>query len=116
MKAIHTVVMLAVVLGAVGLFAMGCKKTEPPETAPAAAGQPEIAQKICPVMGGPLDPNIYTDYNGRRIYFCCASCPKAFEKDPFVPPTWIPGTLTSRDMALTNRPPPEVAGVELVWG
>ena len=82
MKAIQTVVMMAVVLGAVGLFAAGCKKTEPQETAPAAADQPEIAQKICPVMGGPIDPNIYTDYNGRRIYFCCTSCLKAFEKDP----------------------------------
>jgi len=82
MKAIHTFVMLAVVLGAVGLFAMGCKKTEPPETAPAAAGQPEIAQKICPVMGNPIDPNIHTDYKDRRIYFCCTSCLKAFEADP----------------------------------
>jgi YHS domain-containing protein len=79
MKAIQTVVMMAVVLGAVALFAAGCKKPEEP--APSAARE-EIAQKICPVMGGPIDPNIYTDYKDRRIYFCCESCLKAFEKDP----------------------------------
>jgi YHS domain-containing protein len=82
MKTIQTVAVMAVVLGAVGLFAMGCKKTEPPETAPSAASQPEIAQKICPVLGEPIDPAVYTDYEGRRIYFCCTSCLKAFEKDP----------------------------------
>jgi YHS domain-containing protein len=82
MKALYAVAVLAVVLGAAGLFAAGCKKAEPQATAPAAAGQPEIAQKICPVMGGPIDPNIHTDYKDRRIYFCCTSCLKAFEKDP----------------------------------
>jgi YHS domain-containing protein len=82
MKTLHAVAVMAVVLGAVGLFAAGCQKTEPQAPAPAAAGHPKIAQKMCPVMGGPIDPNIYTDYNGRRIYFCCTSCPKVFEKDP----------------------------------
>jgi len=82
MKAIQTVAVMAVVLGAVGLFAAGCKKAEPQAPAPSAAGQPEIAQKICPVMGNPIDPNMYTDYEGRRIYFCCQSCKTAFAKDP----------------------------------
>ena len=82
MKAFHAVAVMAVALGAAGLFAMGCQKTEPQAPAPAAAGQPEIAQKICPVLGNPIDPNVHTDYNGRRIYFCCTSCLKAFEADP----------------------------------
>jgi len=82
MKAFHAVAVMAVVLGAVGLFAAGCKKTEPHDAAPSGAGQPEIAQKICPVMRGPIDPNIHADYKSRRIYFCCTSCLKAFEKDP----------------------------------
>lgn len=42
-------------------------------------GQP---QTICPVMGGKIDKNVYVDYQGKRIYFCCASCKKQFEKDP----------------------------------
>jgi YHS domain-containing protein len=82
MKTLYAVAVMAVVLGAAGLFAAGCKKAEPQAPAPSAAGQPEIAQKICPVMGNPIDPNIHTDYKGRRIYFCCTSCPKVFEKDP----------------------------------
>ena len=81
MKAFHAVAVMAVVLGAVGLFVAGCKKTEPQAPAP-AAGQPEIAQKICPVLGNPIDPNVHTEYKGRRIYFCCTSCLKAFEADP----------------------------------
>ena len=42
----------------------------------------ESVQKNCPVMGGKIDKNIYTDYNGRRIYFCCESCMQSFSKDP----------------------------------
>jgi len=49
--------------------------------APAAAGT-EIAQKTCPVTGDPIDPKVYLDHNGRRIYFCCSACVTTFKKDP----------------------------------
>jgi YHS domain-containing protein len=39
-------------------------------------------QKKCPVMGGDIDKKVYTDYKGRRVYFCCASCKKTFTEDP----------------------------------
>ena len=39
-------------------------------------------QEICPVMGGKINKEVYTDYNGKRIYFCCAGCEKTFLKDP----------------------------------
>jgi len=39
-------------------------------------------QTECPVMEGKIDKNIYTDYQGKRIYFCCAGCLKEFQKDP----------------------------------
>ncbi|MEJ5365401.1 MAG: YHS domain-containing protein [Desulfosoma sp.] len=45
----------------------------------AAGGRP---QEKCPVMGGPINKNIYTDYKGKRIYFCCPACPGEFKKDP----------------------------------
>ena len=48
---------------------------------PAAAGT-EIAQKTCPVTGDPIDPKVYRDHNGRRIYFCCSACVTTFKKDP----------------------------------
>ena len=27
------------------------------------------AQTVCPVLGGNVDTNIYTDYKGQRVYF-----------------------------------------------
>jgi YHS domain-containing protein len=50
--------------------------------ADARAGQ-EIVQTTCPVMvGNKIDPNIYTDYMGERVYFCCLKCKGAFEANP----------------------------------
>lgn len=39
-------------------------------------------QKVCPVLGNPIDKKIYVDYKGERIYFCCSVCPPEFNKDP----------------------------------
>lgn len=39
-------------------------------------------QTTCPVMGGKIDKNYHVDHDGKRIYFCCGACPKAFEKEP----------------------------------
>lgn len=46
---------------------------------PPASGKP---QTTCPVMGGAIDRNIYLDYQGKRIYFCCPACLPEFQKDP----------------------------------
>lgn len=40
------------------------------------------AQTTCPVMGGPVNKSVYTDYKGKRVYFCCNACPEPFKKDP----------------------------------
>lgn len=42
----------------------------------------ESVQKKCPVIGRDIDKKEYTDYKGRRVYFCCASCKKKFAEDP----------------------------------
>ena len=39
-------------------------------------------QTLCPVMGGEIDKEIFTDYNGMRIYFCCPACVDEFLADP----------------------------------
>jgi YHS domain-containing protein len=39
-------------------------------------------QTTCPVMGGKINNNIYVDYQGKRIYFCCKGCDTEFNKDP----------------------------------
>lgn len=48
--------------------------------APAADAK---AQVTCPIMdGGKVNKKIFTDYEGKRVYFCCAGCVKTFQKDP----------------------------------
>jgi YHS domain-containing protein len=39
-------------------------------------------QKTCPVMGGKINKDIYADYEGKRVYFCCDACISTFKKDP----------------------------------
>lgn len=39
-------------------------------------------QEYCPVMGGKIDKNVYADYEGKRVYFCCTSCRQEFLKNP----------------------------------
>lgn len=39
-------------------------------------------QTVCPVMGGTIVSNIFEDYDGKRVYFCCKGCPAEFKKDP----------------------------------
>jgi YHS domain-containing protein len=62
----------------------GCKKktaqTLPTETQNLASAAGE--QTICPVMGNPIDKRFYTEYKGKKVYFCCAQCKGDFEKNP----------------------------------
>jgi YHS domain-containing protein len=39
-------------------------------------------QTTCPVLGGNVDKNVYVDYKGQRIYFCCKGCDEEFKKNP----------------------------------
>jgi YHS domain-containing protein len=39
-------------------------------------------QTTCPVLGGNVDKNVYADYQGKRIYFCCSGCDAEFKKNP----------------------------------
>ena len=69
----------------VGLIMVnGCKKEEPaasPEPGEVAAAL-TIEQKTCPVMGGPIDKDIFTQYKGKKVYFCCNACLDKFEENP----------------------------------
>jgi len=43
----------------------------------------ENIQTTCPVSGEELEnKTVYTDYEGRRVYFCCKKCRGKFAKDP----------------------------------
>jgi len=78
------VFMLAILL-LIGLVALtGCKK----KTEPAASRETEevaadiTRQTICPVMEGAINKNIFTEYKGKKVYFCCPGCKEKFEKEP----------------------------------
>lgn len=40
------------------------------------------AQTHCPVMGGKINSEIYTDIQGQRVYHCCPGCKKPLKEDP----------------------------------
>lgn len=51
-----------------------------PSVQPSAAAPQQIK---CPVATDEdIDPEVYTDYHGNRVYFCCERCKKNFECDP----------------------------------
>ncbi len=64
--------------------------TKPPSDESAHAEHAEPAgtpgtlpeNEICPVMGNPVDPEVYVDYKERRIGFCCPGCDDVFLEDP----------------------------------
>lgn len=82
----------------VGLITLnGCKKEEPTpepadtndansETAMTTETGQEIAgteQTTCPVMeGNPINKVYFTEYQGKKVYFCCAGCDVKFKANP----------------------------------
>lgn len=84
----------AVVLAALLVFAVGCgdkMKSEGHSDGPKMEGMTgsvdsaeaeKIAQKTCPVGKNKIDPEVFVEHAGRKIYFCCPGCDKAFQKDP----------------------------------
>ena len=92
---------LAVIL-AVGF--VGCNKKEQPAAPPkamsmgdmqkqaattaadanktATAAMASIEQTTCPISGDKIDKNVFAEYKGKKVYFCCAQCKAAFEKEP----------------------------------
>jgi YHS domain-containing protein len=75
----------------------GCKKSEPQhdhsqhddsehamaevaETAVDTASAAE--QTTCPVMGGKINKDIFVEYEGKKVYFCCAGCEGKFNAEP----------------------------------
>ena len=39
-------------------------------------------QKTCPVMGGDIKRDIFVEYKGKKVYFCCPPCKEKFNADP----------------------------------
>ena len=54
------------------------EKSDAGQTTPEAGN----AQTTCPVMGNSVNKEVFVDYHGKRIYFCCAGCDSTFMEDP----------------------------------
>jgi Cu(I)/Ag(I) efflux system membrane fusion protein len=39
-------------------------------------------QTLCPVMGNPINKDVFIEYQGKKVYFCCPGCDQAFKADP----------------------------------
>jgi YHS domain-containing protein len=60
-------------------------KTRPKScTKPCCAGKNKLSaeQKTCPIMGNPINKELYAEYKGKKVYFCCPGCKPKFEGDP----------------------------------
>ena len=59
---------------------------EAKETVEAATKAVEAAaaeQTMCPIMdGNKIDKNVFVEYQGKKVYFCCLQCKGEFEKNP----------------------------------
>jgi len=42
----------------------------------------ETASLVCVVTGEEADPEMFTEYNGKKYYFCCEKCQRLFSKNP----------------------------------
>ena len=61
----------------------GCKKkSEPAPVETKEVVSQTVEQKTCPVMEGPINKEFYTEYKGKKVYFCCPGCKEKFEKEP----------------------------------
>ena len=99
-KTLAVWILPAAALAALSL-SVGCKKEQPPAKQPAqqtkqdstqasqistdqpAAATVAVEQTTCPVMeGNPINKNIFIEYEGKKVYFCCPACPDVFKADP----------------------------------
>ena len=39
-------------------------------------------QKYCPLTDMPINKDIWTEYKGKKVYFCSPACKAEFEKNP----------------------------------
>ena len=90
-KDIPTILILATVccLSLLVILTTGCKKEadndKPAVSTTAASKTAEFVNARCPIMDSPIDPakvpeNLTREHKGKKVAFCCAGCPVAWDK------------------------------------
>ncbi len=106
LKKFKKAILLVSFLSASFILFNGCKKSEPQTSRTTAESKEKVAeyaadehaatmvrtegevasaeveQTICPVMGNPIDKQYFTEYRGKKVYFCCPACKPEFEYNP----------------------------------
>jgi YHS domain-containing protein len=80
---------LMAALPAIGAVAQPASAPASQPAATQATSQPaspaataHVFNETCPIMNLPSDREIHVDYQGQRVYFCCAACPRMFTNNP----------------------------------
>ena len=87
MRKVLPVVLMLWLMG-MGLLIISCaKEEESPKMVEEAAtedagSQAPKTQTTDAFSGKPINKDIYADYKGKRIYFCCDGSRKSFNTDP----------------------------------
>lgn len=62
----------------------GCGAKEDPHAGHQAAhtASDVVEQTMCPIMDAPINKNLFVEYEGKKVYFCCPGCSEEFNKNP----------------------------------
>ncbi len=73
---------------AVGTF-VGCSKNNDDHAGhdhmahqAAQSAKNAVEQTMCPVMDAPINKNLFVEYEGKKVYFCCPGCEAEFTSNP----------------------------------
>jgi len=59
------------------------KPAEDTNKAATMATTASVEQTTCPVMdGNKINKNVFVEYKGKKVYFCCADCKAKFLAEP----------------------------------
>jgi len=63
---------------------VGCEKKADTHQQEPAANTVEATgeQTLCPVMDQPINKELFVEYEGKKVYFCCPGCEETFAKAP----------------------------------
>lgn len=60
----------------------GCDEKKHETKVEKSAAEDLKDQTVCPVIKAPINRDLYVDYRGVRVFFCCEGCVSEFKKDP----------------------------------